>query len=210
MLVHCPELYDRPGLYGVGNNDYPDNAVRFALLARAALEFGCARRRAAGRRPRARLAGRAGPRLPALGVLRGRPGLGAAATVFTIHNLAYQGVFPPSTMPALDLGWELYGIEGLEFWGRVSFLKAGINFSEIVTTVSPRYAREIQTAEFGFGFEGILARRSDRVVGILNGIDTDVWNPASDPSPPEAVRAGHARREARVEARPARDAWACR
>jgi len=184
ILVDCPELYDRPGLYGVGNNDYPDNAVRFALLARSALEF-CARGDVrpdlvhahdwqAGLVPAYMRSG-----------FPGRPGLGAAATVFTIHNLAYQGVFPPSAMPALDLGWELYGIDGLEFWGRVSFLKAGINFSDIVTTVSPRYAREIQTAEFGFGFEGILARRSDRVVGILNGIDTDVWDPGSDPHLPK-------------------------
>jgi len=184
ILVQCPELYDRPGYYGVGNNDYPDNALRFALLARAALEFGAR--------------GDVGPDvvhahdwqaglIPAYlrSSFSGRPGLGGAATVFTIHNLAYQGVFPPSTMPALDLGWELYGIEGLEFWGRVSFLKAGINFSDIVTTVSPRYAREIQTAEFGFGFEGILSRRSDRVIGILNGIDVDVWDPGRDPYLPQ-------------------------
>ena len=184
ILVDCPELYDRVGFYGVGNTDYPDNAVRFALLARAALEYGA--------RPDAtpdivHAHDWQGGLVPVYlkTMYSGREGLGGAATVFTIHNIAYQGVFPPSTLPQLDLGWELYGIDGLEFWGRVSFLKAGINFAEIVTTVSPRYAREIQTAEFGFGFEGILARRADRVAGILNGIDTDVWDPRRDPFLPQ-------------------------
>jgi starch synthase len=89
-------------------------------------------------------------------------------------------------MSPLDLGWELFSIEGLEYWGKLSFLKAGINFSDIVTTVSAKYASEIQTPEFGFGFDGILRRRADRLVGIPNGIDVDVWDPGRDPNLPEA------------------------
>jgi starch synthase len=100
--------------------------------------------------------------------------------VFTIHNLAYQGLFASDWLPRLGVDWSLFGLDGLEYWGRVSFLKGGINFCDIVTTVSPTYAREIQTPEHGFGFEGILSRRASDLVGILNGIDADCWNPAQD------------------------------
>jgi starch synthase len=180
VLVECPELFDRSELYGVGNTDYPDNAARFAVLARAALELG-ARDPAGVDVVHAHdwQAGLAAVYLKTL--CADRAGLGQAAAVFTIHNLAYQGLFPPIWMPAVDLGWELFGIDGVEFWGKVSYLKAGINFSEMVTTVSPRYAQEIQTPEFGFGFDGILRRRSRQLKGILNGIDAAAWNPASDP-----------------------------
>jgi starch synthase len=106
-------------------------------------------------------------------------------SVFTIHNLAYQGVFDASWLPRLGFGWELMRIDALEYWGRISYLKSGLMFSRVITTVSPRYAREIQTPEFGFGFDGILRFRSDDVVGILNGIDYDDWNPARDPNIPE-------------------------
>lgn len=179
VLAECAELYDRPELYGVGNTDYPDNALRFAVLARAALEFAAR----SDMRPDVVHAHdwQAGLTPVYLRTLYpGRPGLGGAATVFTIHNLAYQGLFPPVWMSALDLGWDLFGIEGVEYWGKLSFLKAGINFSEVVTTVSRRYAKEIQTPEFGFGFDGILRRRAKQVCGILNGIDTAAWNPAHD------------------------------
>jgi starch synthase len=179
VLVDCAELYGRSELYGVGNSDYPDNAVRFALLARAALELGTHGDRCpdvvhahdwqAGLTP-----------VYLRTLFANRSGLSGAATVFTIHNLAYQGLFPPIWMPALDLGWELFGIDGVEYWGKLSFLKAGINFSDIITTVSPRYAKEIQSPEFGFGFDGILGRRSNQLCGILNGIDVDVWNPEQD------------------------------
>jgi len=180
LLIDCPELYDRPELYGVGNDDYPDNALRFAFLARAALEF----------------TGRRGPRPDVLHahdwqaglapvylrtLYATHPVLGGVPAVFTIHNLAYQGLFPPETLPAVGLGWELFAVDGLEYWGRVSYLKGGINFSKVVTTVSKKYAKEIQTPEFGFGFDGILRQRAKDLVGILNGIDVDAWNPADDP-----------------------------
>jgi starch synthase len=106
--------------------------------------------------------------------------LGGAPSVFTIHNLAYQGLFDPSWLPRLDLPGSLLSTERMEYWGRISFLKGGINDAEWITTVSPTYAREIQTREAGFGFDGILRRRAADLVGILNGIDTDCWNPERD------------------------------
>ena len=204
VLVDCPELYNRPELYGPGSADYPDNAIRFAVLSRAALEFASRPDRApdvvhahdwqAGLTP-----------VYLERVFADRSSLGRAGRVFTIHNLAYQGLFPPVWMPALDLDWSLFGVEGLEFWGKVSFLKAGINFSEFVTTVSPRYAKEIQSPEFGFGFDGILRRRAKQLCGILNGIDTDVWNPERDaylPKPygPETLDDKRASKQALLEA----------
>ena len=183
LFVECAELYDREALYGAATDDYADNPRRFAFLARATLEI-------AARQP--------GPPhiihahdwqsglVPVY--LRNRlfryPALERTATVFTIHNLAYQGLCAARWLPELDLDSSLMTIEGLEYWGRASFLKGGINFSDIVTTVSPTYAREIQTPEYGFGFEGILSRRSADLVGILNGIDVDLWNPARDPHLP--------------------------
>ena len=194
VLVDCPELFDRAELYGVGNADYPDNAFRFAAFTRAALEF-------AGRqdvRPdivhaHDWQAGLAPVYVRTL--YANHPELAGAALVFTIHNLAYQGLFPPHWMPALDLGWDLFGIDGLEFWGKVSFLKAGVNYSDVITTVSARYAKEIQTPEYGFGFDGILRRRADRLVGILNGIDAAVWDPAADPHLPEPFDADRLERK---------------
>ena len=116
----------------------------------------------------------------------------------------FRACFPPSTLPAIGLGFEVLDVQGIEFWGNISYLKGGINFSEKITTVSPGYAREIVQPELGFGFEGVLARRSDDLVGILNGIDTARWTPTAD-----AVRAGvvqrrRSRREARRQTRAAR------
>jgi len=111
--------------------------------------------------------------------------------VFTIHNLAYQGVFDASWLPRLGLGWELMRIDALEYWGRISYLKSGLMFSRMITTVSPRYAREIQTPEYGFGFDGILRYRRDDVVGILNGIDYDQWDPTRDSNIPEPYDANN-------------------
>jgi starch synthase len=179
ILVDCPDLYDRDDLYGIGTRDFADNARRFALLARAALEW----------------AGRQGTRPSVIHAHDWQAGLapvylktmyaehpviGGTPVVFTIHNLAYQGLFDPGWLPQLDLGWEQFTIERMEFWHRISFLKGGINDAEIVTTVSRRYAEEIQTPALGFGFDGILRARSAVLVGILNGIDTGEWNPATD------------------------------
>ena len=105
-------------------------------------------------------------------IFASHPILGGTPTVFTIHNIAYQGVFEADWLPRLDLGWEELGVDRLEFWGRISLLKGGINTATLITTVSRRYAEEIQTPEFGAGLEGVLQRRRDRLVGIPNGIDT--------------------------------------
>jgi starch synthase len=184
LLIDCAEFFDRDALYGIGNVDYPDNARRFAFLARAALEF-FGRSGSAPDVVHAHdwQAGLVPVYLRTLYATH--PVLGGTPSVFTIHNLAYQGLFEAGWLPRLDLPSDLFGIDGLEFWGRISFLKGGINFSNAITTVSPRYAQEIQTPDWGFGFDGILRRRSADLAGILNGIDTNEWNPESDPHLPE-------------------------
>lgn len=190
VFVDQPHYFDRPALYGEANRDYADNPERFAFLARAALEWAAstgepydvihAHDWQAGLVPVYLATDYA--RHP---VLRGTP------AVFTIHNLAYQGNFGPEWLPAIGLGPELMRVNALEYWGRVSFLKGGIVFSRLITTVSPRYAREIQTRELGFGFDGILRYRSSDLVGILNGIDYDQWDPARDPHLPEPYSASN-------------------
>src|SRR2546427_2152260 len=153
LLIECPELYDREGLYGIGNADYADNPRRFALLVRAALEF--VARRSAGQMVVHAHDWQAGLAPVYLKTLyAAHPVIGGTPSVFTIHNLAYQGLFEPDWLPRLDLTWDLFATEQLEFWGRISFMKGGINRAEIITTVSPQYAEEIQTPEFGAGFDG--------------------------------------------------------
>ncbi|NQT95414.1 MAG: glycogen synthase, partial [Candidatus Omnitrophica bacterium] len=101
-------------------------------------------------------------------------------TVFTIHNLAYTGAFEKDQWPKTELPSELFDIKGLEYYGRFSLLKGGLNFADILTTVSPTYAKEIQTKEFGCGMEGILQERSKDLYGVLNGIDYEIWDPVTD------------------------------
>ena len=164
VLVDVPELFDRDGLYGSGGRDFPDNALRFAVLSRAALEY-------------ARLKG---TRISVIHAHDWQTGLvpvyqkrdfaddpvvGAAPCVFTIHNLAFQGVFPPAVLRQIGLGPEMLHLEAMEYWGQVSFLKAGVNFSEKITTVSPTYAREILTPDYGFGMDGVLRRRAEDLAG---------------------------------------------
>ena len=188
LLIDCPDLYDRDALYGIDNVDYPDNPRRFAMLVRAALEF-AARRGAAPSIVHAHdwQAGLAPVYLKTRYATH--PVIGGTPAVFTIHNLAYQGLFEPDWLPRLDLPWELLTIERLEYWGRISFLKGGITDADIVTTVSRKYAEEIQTPELGFGFDGILRHHTGRLVGILNGIDTTEWDPARDPFLPASYDA---------------------
>ncbi|MBI5623104.1 MAG: glycogen synthase GlgA [Elusimicrobia bacterium] len=188
-LVDHPESFDRDGLYGAGGKDYPDNARRFMLFSRAVLEGV----KALGFRPEVIhlhdwQAALVAPYLKRL--YRGEPALAGASTVLTIHNLAYQGVFPPEVFswtgfPASDFKPEL-----MEYYGNFGFLKAGLTSADVVTTVSPTYAREIQTAERGFGLEGILTGRSDTLFGVLNGVDHDLWNPQTDHHLPKRYSAG--------------------
>jgi starch synthase len=178
-LVDAPELFDRDGLYGDATGDYPDNRWRFALFSRAALEYV----RVRGVRPSV-IHGHdwQSGLVPAYQkrLFPDDPIVGGVPAVFTIHNLAFQGIFPASTLDIIGLGWDVMHQQAMEYWGQISYLKAGINFSERITTVSPTYAQEITHPELGFGFDGILRRRSADLVGILNGIDTSRWNPAAD------------------------------
>ena len=187
VLVDVPELFDRDGLYGTAAGDYPDNPLRFAVFSRAALEYPRLREQ----RPSVIHAHdwQAGlvPVYQKMH-LSTDPFVGGVPAVFTVHNLAFQGIFPRSVLPAIGLGFEVFDVQGLEFWGNVSYLKGGINFSEKITTVSPGYAKEIVQAELGFGFEGVLARRSADLVGILNGIDTARWTPSGDEFVPASFR----------------------
>jgi starch synthase len=179
VLVDAPELYDREGLYGSNGQDFPDNGWRFAVLARAALEYA----RLKQVRPSVfHLHDWQAGLVPVYQKMAFSqdPYVGGVPCIFTIHNLAFQGVFNTAALPALGLGPEVLHINALEYWGQVSFLKGGINFSEKLTTVSPTYAREILMPEFGFGMQGVLQRRADDLVGILNGIDTQRWDPAND------------------------------
>jgi len=178
-FIEHGRYFDRDGLYGVGGADHPDNGERFGFFSRAALE-------ALKALPFEADIVHAHDWQAALAlaylkhILSGDPFYGRMRSLFTVHNLAYQGLFPAQLLPALGLPASLFRPEEMEFWGRINFLKAGISYASALTTVSPRYSREIQTSEFGFGLEGLLRARRDVLEGILNGIDEDAWNPASD------------------------------
>ena len=178
-LVDFPPAYDRPGnpYLNVHGHPWHDNAARFALLARVAAMIALGDSGLAWRPDLIHAHDWQGGLVPALlAAAPQRP-----ATVFTIHNLAYQGLYPYDTFQALGLPEALWSTNGVEFHGQLSFIKAGIVFADRVTTVSPNYAREIQTPEFGHGLDGLLRHRRAALSGILNGIDHRVWNPARDP-----------------------------
>ena len=186
-VIDAPHLYDRPGNpYADANNDaYPDNDRRFALLGSIAAQL--AQGLDASWRPQILHAhdwhaGLAPAYLKAAEQAAGRR---IAGSVQTIHNLAYQGNFPAHAFEALQLPRHFYAADGLEFYGMVSFLKAGLFYADKLTTVSPTYAREIQGLEQGCGFDGLLRARSGDLAGILNGVDDTVWNPAVDPFIPQ-------------------------
>ena len=182
LLLDAPQLYVRPALYALPDGDFPDNAVRFAFFARAAL---------------AAVAAWGGADVihahdwqAALAPLllrtddEVRRGLRRASSVLTVHNLAYQGVFPPWVLGPCGLPAGLFTIDSLEFYGQVSFLKGGLVAADAITTVSPTYAREIVTPEFGCRLEGVLSARSAVLSGIVNGLDLEIWDPARDAALP--------------------------
>jgi len=182
ILVDAPALYDRDGLYGDRNGEFGDNAFRFALLGRAALEY-AKLTATSGRRPHIVHAHDWQGSFASIylrTLYRNDPLFRRTRSVLTIHNLAFQGQFDAKELPWIGLGRDLYHPGLLEFWGRASSLKGGVLLSDTITTVSPTYAREILTPEYGFGFNGILGDRKADLVGILNGIDTDGWNPVGD------------------------------
>jgi starch synthase len=178
IVLDAPHLYGRAGnpYVGADGKEWPDNAQRFAALARAAADIGRGilpawvpdivhahdwqtglapvyLRYADGPRPR---------------------------TVMTVHNLAFQGQFPATLLAELGLPPQAFAMEGVEYYGRIGFLKGGLALADRITTVSPRYAMEIRTPEFGMGLDGLLRSRAGVLTGILNGIDTEYWNPATD------------------------------
>ena len=180
IVLDCPELYDRDGgpYQTEAGSDWTDNALRFGLLARVAALLG-----SAGSpldwRPQVIHCNEWQTGL-APAYLRYAAGA-RAATLLTIHNLAFQGIFEPEFVATLGLPAASFNPDGVEYYGKLSFLKAGLQLADAISTVSPGYAREIQSVELGFGLHGLLAARSDSLYGILNGIDTGLWNPATDP-----------------------------
>jgi starch synthase len=182
LVLDAPHLYDRPGnpYLGPDGRDWPDNAVRYAALSYCAAEI--ARGSVDGLTPQILhvhdwQAALAPAYLHYADVRRPR-------TIITIHNLAFQGQYPPSLLGALRLPPWAFAMDGVEYYGMIGFLKAGLNFADRITTVSPRYAAEIKTAEAGMGLEGLLASRARALSGIVNGIDDKEWNPATDPRLP--------------------------
>ncbi len=178
-LVDCPPLYNRPGYYGESGVDYPDNHIRFALLARAALAVARSLFKTEILHCHDWQAGLAPAYLRT--TFAADPTFLGMKTLFTIHNLGYQGLFPKSAMTAIALDPSLFRPDGLEFFGSVSFIKGGIGLADAINTVSPTYAREIQTPEYGFGLDGTLRARAGALCGILNGADYREWNPETDP-----------------------------
>lgn len=177
-LIDHPLFGDRAGIYGPPDrpgHDYPDNSLRFALLSRAALVLA----QALDFRPDV-VHGHDWQ--TALAVYYARTGAldFQPATVFTIHNLLFKGLFPLSDVAALGVRPEHLSIEGLEFYSEAALIKAGLQFADRITTVSPRYAQEIRTAEFGYGLEGLMQSLGPRLTGILNGADYERWSPWLD------------------------------
>ncbi len=178
-FVDAGYLFDRDGIYGDDSGDYRDNHLRYSFFCRAVIYF----LKALNFRPDLIHLNDWQTALVPL-YLRDRSLNDAfyrgIATVLTIHNLGYQGVFPAETIITLGVDRSLFNPEGIEYYGNVNFLKAGILFADFITTVSRRYADEITTAEYGFGLDGVLKKRKGAVFGILNGIDSSTWSPEHD------------------------------
>ncbi|MBI3951296.1 MAG: glycogen synthase GlgA [Acidobacteria bacterium] len=190
-FIDAPEYFDREEIYGPPGGEYGDNAERFAFFSRAVLE----------------LIKRVGPPphvvhchdwqtglipLYLQTAYAGDPYVARTATLFTIHNLAYQGLFDPALLPKFGFGLEVYRSEGgIEFYGLASAMKAGIIAGTAISTVSPKYAQEIQTPEYGYKLDGLLRARRNDLIGILNGVDYDLWNPETDPYIAKNYGPGH-------------------
>ena len=179
FFVDDPAFFDREFLYGDKTGDYPDNPERFAEFSLAALEFAKQAWRPDVFHCHDWQTALVPTFLRTLYVTD--PVLRDIPVVFTIHNLGYQGLFPIEAMDRIGLPSSLSGVDGLEYYKKANFLKGGLLFSDYLTTVSQRYAQEIQTEEYGHGLEGVIRSRAGRLYGILNGVDYSEWNPESDP-----------------------------
>lgn len=174
-LLDAPGMFDRAGIYGKDGEDFPDNAQRFALLSRAVAELAKQRADAGAPFDVVHLndwpTALAAKHMKDLGV--------ATKTMLTIHNVAHQGIFPRDTLPSLGLSWDDFTVGGAEFYEQVNVLKQGIVSADLVTTVSATYASDIQTEAHGQKLHGVLGSKG-RILGIVNGVDYGVWNPATD------------------------------
>ena len=177
-FTRADQYFDREFLYTTPEGDYPDNSERFVFFSRAAIELLC-------HRPVDIAHFHDWQTALAPLYLKAQPArygeMSEAKTVFTIHNLGFQGIFGPADWPLLDLDGSFFAPQFLEFYGNINFLKGAIIFADKLTTVSASYAAEIMTAEQGFGLEGVLRQRASDLVGILNGVDYQLWNPWTDP-----------------------------
>jgi starch synthase len=178
-FIENDEYFNRDGLYTDKTGDYKDNLERFSYYCKKTLGL----LKQINFRPdiihvhdwQAAL-------IPVYlkNIYKNNPFYKNIKTVLTIHNIGYQGLFAKEEFPKLGLDWSLFGIEGLEFFGKINILKGGLEFCDYINTVSPTYSKEIQTKEFGFGLEGVLNKRKYAVFGILNGLDYSIWNPETD------------------------------
>ena len=178
IFLHNSEFFDREFPYGTPDGDYPDNDLRFGAFSYAVFE---AMKRMGYNPDIIHLNDWQTALIPVLLKEKYSYQFPNTKTVITIHNIAYQGIFDKFAIERLNLGWHLYHMEALEYWGNINFLKGGLVFSDAITTVSPTYAKEICTPEYGYGLDGVLRKYYHKLYGILNGIDYTIWNPSKDP-----------------------------
>lgn len=184
LAIRCDRFFSREGLYGESGQDYPDNLERFSYFSRAVIELLLVLNRRCDWKPAVVHLHDWQAALCAVylkSVYAASPELVGVRSVLTLHNIGYQGVFPGSEYWKLGLPDALFSMSSLEYYGSINLLKGGIVFADFLTTVSPTYSRDIQSREFGFGLEGVLFERRAFLRGIVNGIDTAVWNPVTDP-----------------------------
>jgi len=172
LFVHVPDLFDREYLYGPPGEGYADNALRFGLFSHALVQI--------ARREQSAIVHLNDWQTALAALLIAEDGTLRSKTVYTIHNLSFQGIFPAQNLAPLGIGRSRFTMEGVEFYGSINLMKAGIGFADAVTTVSPTYAEEILTPRFGCGLEGYLRRHRAKLAGIPNGIDTAHFSPAAD------------------------------
>lgn len=178
-LIENDDYYGRDELYRTAEGDYPDNAERFIFFSKAVLEL----TKTVNFKPDIIHCNdwQTGLVPVLLKVNENEnPFFANTSVVFTVHNLAYQGLFWHLDMPLTNLPWDVFTPEGIEFYGKINLMKAGMVYSDVINSVSKKYSKEIQTPEFGFGLEGVLAGRAADLYGIINGVDYDEWNPESD------------------------------
>jgi starch synthase len=195
FLIRNDRYFDREFLYGTKDGDYVDNCERFTFFSRGVMEWIL---RSGRRYDVIHCNDWQTALIPAYvkTLYAGEEAFRGTGTVFTVHNLGYQGLFWNHDLPITGLGWELFTPQGLEFYGKLNLMKAGLVFGDILTTVSATYSREIQTPEYGYGLEGVLYERREDLYGIVNGIDDEEWHPAADRFIAETFSAGDLRGKA--------------